>query len=564
MRGLLVVAGFLFSTLGCQRTEDKSKTLTTATGSGSGSGSAAPVRAKSEQLAPPLDLKNPPMDAVKTASGLIYKKLTSVPGGTAAKRNDTVMINYTGWRQVTGETFYTNRDRGQPMPLPLANTAPGFTEAMQLLKKGERAMLWLPPSIGYKGAPPPGSAPETLVYEVEVVEIIAAPAVPPDVGVPPQAAQALKSGIKYVVVQPGTGKDKARFFDTVTFNYSAWDKDGRMFDTTELRKRPATVPPFRQTAAMEEILTSMTAGQRARYWLPAERMQQDGRPLPGMPEGVLTYEVELLTIEKGKEPPRVPVDVAAPPADARKTPKGVSYKVLSSRGGGPKPKVSDVVRVNYTGWTTDGRMFDSSVIKGEPAEFSLGGVIVGWTDGIPVMSVGDKVRFWIPDELAYKGSPGKPQGMLVFDVELLEIKAAPPVEAADGHGHGGGAAETQPAPPDVAAPPAGAKQSPRGVSYKILKAVKGAAHPVASDRVKVHYTGWTTDGKMFDTSRKGAQQPIEFSLGGVIPGWTDGIPMVGVGEQARLWIPQELAYPGGGGPQGMLVFDVELLEIKKQ
>ncbi|MBA3456430.1 MAG: FKBP-type peptidyl-prolyl cis-trans isomerase [Deltaproteobacteria bacterium] len=426
-------------------------------------------------------------------------------------------------------------------------------------------MLWLPPSIGYKGGPPPGTAPETLVYEVEVVEIVSAPAIPEDVGAPPATASSLKSGIKYTVLQPGTGKDKARYFDTVTFNYSAWDHEGRMFDTTELRKRPATVPPFRQTAAMEEILTSMTAGQRARFWMPSERMNQDGRPLPGMPTGILTYEVEILTIEKAKEPPRVPADVAAPPAGASKTPKGVFYKILATGKGGAKPAASDVVRVNYTGWTTDGRMFDSSVIQGEPAEFSLGGVIVGWTDGIPVMSVGDKVRFWIPDELAYKGAPGKPQGMLVFDVELLQIKPPPPPEAADAHGHhGAGAGASHPAPPDVAAPPADAKKSPRGVSYKILKAVKGAAHPVASDRVKVHYTGWTTDGKMFDTSRKGAQQPIEFSLGGVIPGWTDGIPMVGVGETARLWIPQELAYPGGGGPQGVLVFDVELLEIKKQ
>jgi peptidylprolyl isomerase len=67
-------------------------------------------------------------------------------------------------------------------------------------------------------------------------------------------------------------------------------------------------------------------------------------------------------------------------------------------------------------------MFDSSIIRNEPAEFPLGGVIPGWTDGIPVMSAGDKVRFWIPEEMAYKGQPGRPQGMLVFDVELLEIK----------------------------------------------------------------------------------------------------------------------------------------------
>jgi len=233
--------------------------------------------------------------------------------------------------------------------------------------------------------------------------------------------------------------------------------------------------------------------------------------------------------------------------------------VLHAGKGGPKPKPADTVRVHYTGWTTDGRMFDSSVIKGEPAEFSLGGVIAGWTEGIPVMSVGDKVRFWIPDELAYKGAPGRPQGMLVFDVELLDIKApAADPHAADPHAATPGAI---PAPADVAAPPADAKKTDKGVFYKILKEVKGAPHPKPSDTVKVDYTGWTTDGKMFDSS-KTRGQPIEFSLARVIPGWTDGIPQVGVGESARLWIPEDLAYKGGGGPQGMLVFDVELLEIK--
>ncbi|HEY5951177.1 MAG TPA: FKBP-type peptidyl-prolyl cis-trans isomerase, partial [Kofleriaceae bacterium] len=81
----------------------------------------------------------------------------------------------------------------------------------------------------------------------------------------------------------------------------------------------------------------------------------------------------------------------------------------------------------------DGRMFDSSVIKGEPAEFNLRGVIAGWTEGIPLMSVGDRFRFWIPDTLAYKGQPDRPQGMLVFDVELIEIKA--PANPDDPHGH---------------------------------------------------------------------------------------------------------------------------------
>jgi FKBP-type peptidyl-prolyl cis-trans isomerase len=438
MRRVLFVT---LALIACQKADDsKNKpdpsTKTVTTGSGSAGMGRAPLQ--SQQVPPPLDIKNPPPDVVKTPSGLVYKKLVTNDKGATPGKNDTVMINFTGWKQSTGETFFTNKSRGQPMPLNLTATAPGFTEAMQLLKKGERAVLWLPPSIGYKG--PPQGNPETLVYEVEVVDIVAAPPIPADVGQPPATAEKTKNGIPFVVLRAGTGKDKAKPYDNVKFLFSAWDHEGKMFDSTEMKKRPSTVPPYRQPAPLEEILTSMTAGERLRFWIDAEKMTANGHPLPGMPTGVLCYEIEVESIEPGVAPPETPTDVAKPPADAKKTAKGVSYKVLKAGKGGPHPKPTDTVKVHYSGWTTDGKMFDSSVTRNQPAEFSLQGVIAGWTDGIPVMSVGDKTRFWIPEELAYKGSPGKPQGMLVFDVELLEIKdaahpdAPPPPHGGPPHG----------------------------------------------------------------------------------------------------------------------------------
>ena len=87
----------------------------------------------------------------------------------------------------------------------------------------------------------------------------------------------------------------------------------------------------------------------------------------------------------------------------------------------PKPTATSQVEVHYSGWTTDGQMFDSSVMRGSPATFPLNRVIPGWTEGVQLMVVGEKRRFWIPVELAYGGRPGAPAGMLVFDVELLEI-----------------------------------------------------------------------------------------------------------------------------------------------
>ena len=116
-----------------------------------------------------------------------------------------------------------------------------------------------------------------------------------------------------------------------------------------------------------------------------------------------------------------PPDVAAPPADAVRTPTNLASKVLNPGTGTRHPRPNSRVLVHYTGWTTDGKMFDSSVARGEPIAFGLHEVIAGWTEGVQMMVEGEKRRFWIPANLAYEGSQG-PQGMLVFDIELLKIE----------------------------------------------------------------------------------------------------------------------------------------------
>jgi len=116
-----------------------------------------------------------------------------------------------------------------------------------------------------------------------------------------------------------------------------------------------------------------------------------------------------------------PPDVAAPPPGSLKTTSGLSTMVLQAGRGTRHPRPTDRVTVHYSGWTTDGQMFDSSVARGEPSSFAVDEVIPGWTEGLQMMVEGEKRRFWIPEALAYKGEAGSPQGMLVFDVELIKI-----------------------------------------------------------------------------------------------------------------------------------------------
>ena len=118
-----------------------------------------------------------------------------------------------------------------------------------------------------------------------------------------------------------------------------------------------------------------------------------------------------------------PTDVASPPADATTSASGLASKVLKPGTGKNHPTARSRVRVHYTGWTTDGKMFDSSVARNETISFGLNQVIAGWTEGVQLMVEGETRRLWIPEKLAYGGRPGAPQGMLVFDVELIKIES---------------------------------------------------------------------------------------------------------------------------------------------
>jgi peptidylprolyl isomerase len=264
-------------------------------------------------------------------------------------------------------------------------------------------------------------------------------------------------------------------------------------------------------------------------------------PVPAV--AVIAVVATFATIAKGQPATQLPPpsDVAAPPADATRTASGLATKVLKAGAGKEHPAKEDLVTVHYSGWTTDGKMFDSSVARNQPSTFGVSRVIAGFSEGLQLMVPGEKRRLWIPEALAYKGQAGRPKGMLVFDVELLDMPNR--------------------APSDVKAPPGDAKKTASGLAYKVVKEGTGGRHPKPSSKVTVHYTGWTTDGKMFDSSVVRGE-PTSFTLDNVIPGWTEGVQLMYEGEKARFWIPEKLAYGGKSAPYGMLVFDIELLKIE--
>ena len=140
---------------------------------------------------------------------------------------------------------------------------------------------------------------------------------------------------------------------------------------------------------------------------------------------IVTFSVLASSCTPTGERPGIPPppDVAAVPGDARKSGSGLAWKVLEPGQGTRHPRPNSEVTVHYTGWTTDGKSFDSSIPRGQPATFTLDGVIRGWTEGVQMMVEGEKRRFWIPADLAYGNStdPNDPKGTLVFDIELIRI-----------------------------------------------------------------------------------------------------------------------------------------------
>ena len=241
---------------------------------------------------------------------------------------------------------------------------------------------------------------------------------PADLAAPPADAVRAASGLISRVLTPGTGTQTPGAADLVTVHYTGWvASDGRMFDSSIARGTPSIFPLEKALPGWRECVRLMTVGEKRRCWVP-ESLAYKGQA--GKPAGTVVFDIELL--ESQASPKIAPADVKAPPADAKKTSTGLAYKVLRPGTGTRNPAAWSKVTVNYTGWTTDGKMFDSSLLSGKPMSMDLTRVVQGWTEGVSLMVEGERTRFWIPENLAYKGEAGSPKGMLVFDIELVKIQ----------------------------------------------------------------------------------------------------------------------------------------------
>ncbi|MCH8861567.1 MAG: FKBP-type peptidyl-prolyl cis-trans isomerase [Proteobacteria bacterium] len=242
--------------------------------------------------------------------------------------------------------------------------------------------------------------------------------IPDAVNNPPKGARTIFTGLRYIDLKPGSGRppaDEQRIVRTLT---DAWQADGKQVSNAILDGLD-TNQVFelrRQLPILAKALESTPVGGKRRWWISKDLIPEN--PILGSFDHMIDIEVVDIV-----DPLPAPADVRAIPSDATVSENGIGYKVLVA-GDGAHPTLSDDIEVHYSGWQTNGHMFDSSRLRMRTNTFPLGKLIQGWQETIPLMQVGERARIWIPGALAYdnrEDRPFAPKGMLVFDVELVSI-----------------------------------------------------------------------------------------------------------------------------------------------
>lgn len=361
---------------------------------------------------------------MKTASGLEYT-ITEKGNGKKPQNGDKIKVHYTG--KLTNDTvFDSSVKRGQPFEFKLGTgqVIKGWDEAFLLLQVGDKATIKLPPEIAYgdnsQGAIPANA---TLIFDVELLGLTE--------GVKPFDVKGkdtitTASGLKYIMVKTNKKGLPAKGA-SADIHYSGYFTDGRPFDSSVERGQPLKgikVGALQVIKGWDEGLSLLHKGETARLIIPYNLGygEQGYGPIP--PKTDLVFDVEIIDVRPIVPPPLFDIKGL----EAKTTASGLKYYEVKRSGSTVKAEAGKTVKVHYSGYLADGKLFDSSVERGEPIEFPLGQhqVIQGWEEGIALMNVGDKLRLIIPYDLAYGEQGREPiipaKANLTFDVELIEIK----------------------------------------------------------------------------------------------------------------------------------------------
>ena len=364
-----------------------------------------------------------------TTHGVKYCVLKAGDGARKVNVGDMLTVHYSGWLE-NGTLFDSSKKAPDPKTGKLkpasfkllpGSVIHGWVEGLSQVNVGDKVKLTIPADLGYGKRPRPGiPANSTLIFEVEVLkaELYCKPPTMPASNKEKQ--QTTESGIRWEIIEDGTGAAPS-MQDMAGVLVSAFSPEGNLLFLTEPENR-ITAMPLRSIKVpfLLEMLPKMKRGARYRFEVPPELgMGPQGQPPLLKPNSPTVWDVKITA------PQPLPKFEAIPEEgdNVKKTGSGLRYVVLKE-GTGPKAGIDSKVRVNYAGWFTDGKSFDSSYSRGCATEFPLKGVIKGWQEGLQLMNTGAVYRFHIPWSMAYgeKGRGTIPaKADLIFHVELLRI-----------------------------------------------------------------------------------------------------------------------------------------------
>lgn len=366
--------------------------------------------------------QNPENDYLKTESGLQLK--ISHPGsGNFPAPGDMISVHYTG-KLLDGTIFDSSVQRGQPFNFEIGTgqVIKGWDEGFLLLKKGAKATLIIPADLAY-GSRQMGTIPanSVLIFDVELIDI--KPAIKLDFfNTDGKDTLSTFSGLKYIIVQAGTGK-KVETDCQVEFHYNAFLSDRKIFDSTRKKGQSIKVLAGNRNLipGLEEALLLMHEGDKIHFIIPPTLGFGTSKSGSIPPNSTLYFDIEVLKIADKIEVKPYAIEGKQVYTHS----SGLKY-IIVEEGTGERAKDNNSVEMHYTGYLSDGTIFDSSVKRGQPFSFKVGvgQVIKGWEIGVPLMKVGDKMRFIIPADLGYGerqvgNIPANSE--LIFDVELLRI-----------------------------------------------------------------------------------------------------------------------------------------------
>lgn len=359
----------------------------------------------------------------KTTSGLMYK-ISKQGKGLNAKPGDRLWVHYIGTLSDSSVFASTMQTGETDIYLGHGQLIKGWEEGLQLIAQGGAITLIVPPHLAYgsKGnnIVPPN---DTLTFNIAILQIDKGFNIKP-FNTNNKPVLKTKNKLKYIVVEQGTGKN-AMPGDNVYVNYTAYHSDTIIFDSSIKKGKPAriTVGTGQVIKGWDLALQLMNTGSKYRVIIPpnlAYGKKGIENRVPPKSQIILDIEVvEILT------PPKI-TKCDASGNDTITLDNGIKY-IIFNAGNGNNIKPNSIVTVHYSGFFTNGKLFDSSVARNEPIKFPVGvnAVIEGWDITIQLMKPGAKYQLHVPAKLAY-GSNGNPPIIppntnLIFDIEIIDV-----------------------------------------------------------------------------------------------------------------------------------------------